>query len=509
MTKSGPTRGKSTSSRSASPQPLNDRSSDPLALDITAIAPLIRRKKLSPVELLESVIARIEKINPQLNAFITIAADSAREDARRAEREIRRGKYRGPLHGIPIPIKDNIATKGIRTTSGSKFLANHVPTDDAEVVTALREAGAIIFGKTNLHEFAYGTSTENPHYGSAHNPWDTTRIAGGSSGGSAVAVATGMGFASVGTDTGGSIRIPASLCGVVGLKPTYARVSTGGVTPLSRSLDHVGPLARSVEDAALLLEAIAPSSHPFRSPFRASGTRASQTRKWSAIASSALAASRPTKPTRVHFRLGWPREYFFARVDEEVERAIHAAVEAIEKRGARVEEISLPHIADSSEAGTVIALAEATEYHQSQNYFPAHASGYGEDVRQRLEQGANIRAVDYIQALAIRETVLRDFQAAFTQVDAIVAPSTPIPAPHLTQALVKIHGEEETTRSALVRLNRPANFTGLPAISIPCGQSKSSLPIGLQLIAPAWQESPLLQIAAQMQSTARLWPPNL
>jgi aspartyl-tRNA(Asn)/glutamyl-tRNA(Gln) amidotransferase subunit A len=461
-----------------------------LDLEIQAIAPLIRRRKVSPVDLLELILARVEKMNPKLNAFITLAPELARNDARRAGLEIRRGKYRGPLHGIPIPLKDNIATKGIRTTAGSKFLLDCIPAEDAAVVTALRNAGAIIFGKTNLHEFAYGTSTENPHFGAAHNPWDTSRIAGGSSGGSAVAVATGMGFASIGSDTGGSIRIPASLCGVVGLKPTFGRVSTRGVTPLSRSLDHVGPLAKSVEDAALLLEAISAPDHPFRSPFRGEKR-----------ATSSGAAPRRKSAPRVHFRLGWPREFYFVRVDAEVERAIHVAIEAIEKRGARVEEVSLPHIADSAEAGTVIALAEARQYHESQNYFPARSSDYGDDVRTRLEQGASIRAVDYLHALDARETILQDFDVAFQHVDAIIAPATPIPAPPLAQDRITIHGEEETVRSALVRMNRPANFTGHPAISIPCGLTKSGLPIGLQLIARHWNESTLLQIAAAIQNT--------
>ena len=227
---------------------------------------MLRRRKISPVELLDAVLERIERLNPELNAFITVAAEQARADARRAEREIARGKHRGPLHGIPLPLKDNIETQGIRTTAGSKILANFVPARDADVVTALRQAGAVIIGKTNLHEFAYGITNENPHYGPARNPWDRTRVSGGSSGGSAVALASGMGFGSAGTDTGGSIRIPSALCGIVGLKPTFGRVSVRGVIPLSVSLDHVGPLARSVDDVALLLAAISAKEHAFRAP---------------------------------------------------------------------------------------------------------------------------------------------------------------------------------------------------------------------------------------------------
>src|ERR1700683_2731289 len=238
-------------------------------LSIDDVAELLRTRKVSPVDLLESVLGRVEQINPKLNAFITVAADEARRDACQAQKEIQQKRYRGYLHGVPIPIKDNIKTRGIRTTAGSSILSNFVLSEDAEVVRALRRAGAIIFGKTNLHEFAYGITSENPHYGAVHNPWNVDHMAGGSSGGSAVAVASGMGFGSLGTDTGGSIRIPASLCGIVGPHATVRRVSTSGVIPLSKSLDHVGPITRTVSDAAAVLEAISKGKRRFRSPFRA------------------------------------------------------------------------------------------------------------------------------------------------------------------------------------------------------------------------------------------------
>ena len=451
-------------------------------LSIGDASALLRRRKISPVELLEAVLERIAKLNPELNAFITVAADLARADARRAEREIARGKFRGPLHGIPLPIKDNIETQGIRTTAGSKILANFIPPHDADVVAALREAGAVVIGKTNLHEFAYGITNENPHYGAARNPWDTTRVSGGSSGGSAVALASGLGFGSVGTDTGGSIRIPSALCGIVGLKPTFGRVSTRGVIPLSVSLDHVGPLARSVDDAALLLAAISAKEHPFRA--------------------AAAAGRRARKPRRSRVTLGWPREFFFERVDDEVLRAIEVAVKLLEKRGARVNQISLPHIADSADAGTQIALAEALNFHQNAGYYPARAADYGADVRTRLEQGANVRAADYLRALDSRARIAAEFDSAFEDVDAIVAPSAPIAAPPIGAPVVKIRGEEETVRSALVRFSRPANFTGHPAISIPCGFTTEGLPIGMQLIARHWNEAQLLEIASLYEAEA-------
>ncbi len=440
---------------------------------------MLRRRKISPVELLDAVLERIERLNPELNAFITVAAQQARADARRAEREIARGKYRGPLHGIPLPLKDNIETQGIRTTAGSKILADFVPTRDADVVSALRQAGAVIIGKTNLHEFAYGITNENPHYGPARNPWDRTRVSGGSSGGSAVALASGMGFGSVGTDTGGSIRIPSALCGIVGLKPTFGRVSVRGVIPLSVSLDHVGPLARSVDDVALLLAAISANEHAFRAP---------------------AAGGRGRKSRRLRVTLGWPRDFFFEKVDDEVARAIEAAVKLLEKRGARVRPISLPHITDSADAGTQIALAEALHYHQSVGFYPARAADYGADVRSRLELGGNVRAADYLRALDARAPIVAEFDAALADVDAIVAPPAPIAAPRIGESIVKIRGEEETVRSALVRVSRPANFTRHPAISIPCGFTEEGLPIGMQLIGRHWDEARLLEIGRFYES---------
>ena len=286
---------------------------------IAEAAAQLRRGKLSPVELTQSALSRMEKLNPRLNAFITITAERALRDAKAAEREMRRGKYRGPLHGVPITLKDNIWTRGVRTTAGSKILKDFVPTADAEVAKRLWNAGAVLLGKTNLHEFAYGITTENPHYGATRNPWNTECIPGGSSGGSAAAVATGMGFGSVGTDTGGSIRIPSALCGIVGLKPTFGRVSCDGIVPLAATLDHAGPIARTVADIAILLDAIAANEMPDGNFHQA------------------LRAGAGAKKRRAKLRLGWPREYFFERVDEEVKRAVEKAAREFEKMGARIE----------------------------------------------------------------------------------------------------------------------------------------------------------------------------
>ncbi len=427
----------------------------------------------------EAVLARVEERNPRLNAYITVLAARAREDARRAEHEIVRGRYRGPLHGVPISIKDNIWVRGVRCTAGSKILADFIPSEDATAARRLARAGAVLIGKTNLHEFAYGITSENPDYGPARNPWALDHIAGGSSGGSAAALAAGLCFASVGTDTGGSIRIPAALCGVVGLKPTFGRVSSYGVVPLARSLDHVGPLARTVGDVAILLRIIAG-----RDPLDPTSA-----------AKPVPDYPRALRGRRSRLRLGLPCEYFFERIDEQVKQAIEAAERVFAKLGAQIEEVSLPHLVDSLEPSTHIALAEARHFHETAGYFPAHAGEYGEDVRRLLDKGASVSAVHYLKALEARQAVLGDFKAAFDRVDAILAPTVPVPAPRLGETMLMVGGEQETVRSALIRLNRPGNFTGLPAISVPCGFTHDGLPIGLQLIGRAWDEARLLQIA--------------
>lgn len=444
---------------------------------IDEVTAQLRRRTISPVELTHDALARIEELGPKLNAFITVTAERALHDAKAAEREIRQGRNRGPLHGIPISFKDNIWTRGVRTTAGSKILRDFIPPADADVAKRLSKAGAILIGKTNLHEFAYGITTENPHYGATRNPWDTSRIPGGSSGGSAAALAAGIGFGSVGTDTGGSIRIPAALCGIVGLKPTFGRVSCGGIVPLAVTLDHAGPLARNVADIAVMLDAVKQTDEPEGHFHRALQRRATREKACPKL------------------RLGWPREYFFVRVDEEVKRAIEKAAEQFEKMGARIVEISLPHVEDSTEPSTQIALAEAREYHESQGYFPARAEDYGEDVRKRLEMGGAIRAVDYLKAQQVRERVREDFRAAFEHVDAIIAPTTPIAAPRLGERTAHIGRKAESVRGALVRMNRPANFTGFPVISVPCGFTRDALPIGMALHGPEWGERELLRIA--------------
>ncbi len=441
---------------------------------IEQLAPLLRRKKLSPVELVKMLLARIERLNPKLNAYLTVTAEQALAAARKAEAEILRGRWRGPLHGVPVSLKDNIWTRGVRTTAGSKILSDFIPDEDAAIVLRLRRAGAIVLGKTNLHEFAYGVTTNNPHFGPTRNPWGTACIPGGSSGGSAAAVAAGLCFASVGSDTGGSIRIPAALCGIVGLKPTFGLVSCRGVVPLAPSLDHVGPLARTVTDAAVLLSAL-----------------------------TGRKTDKVSRPRKRRLRLGWPREYFWEKLDDEVRRLAEAAARSFEREGASIEEVSLQRLHDSVEPSAQVALAEARHFHESAGYFPARAADYSQEVRKRLELGGEIRATNYLRALEVREQVRAEFDAALGRVDALLAPTVPLAAPRIGEERVRVGAEEESVRGALLRLNRPANFTGLPAISVPCGFTRAGLPVGLQIIGRAFDEADLLRIASIYEQAHR------
>ena len=457
---------------------------------IPEVARLYRQRKLSPVELTRFLLERINKLNAHLNAFITVSEELALQQAKRAESELvgKRGdksrRDRGPLHGIPISLKDNIYTAEVRTTAGSRVLRDFVALHDAPVVTALKEAGAVLLGKTNMHEFAYGTTSNNPHYGAVRNPWDVSRIAGGSSGGSAAALAAGLCYGSIGTDTGGSIRIPSSLCGVVGLKPGLGRVSTDDVVPLSPTLDFVGPLARSAEDAALLLEAI--------------GVRGKGERR---LRLGRVPSSRSRRP-----RLGVPQEFFLDVLSPEVERAFQSALRTLEKGGARLKEVFLPLLPETEDAGNQIAWAEATHYHQHAGWYPAHAEEYGEDVRKRLEKGTKVPAVAYLQALQLRDQFIAAFHVILQEeeLDALVVPTTPITATRVGEESVAIKGSIHPTRALLLRLNRPANLAGVPAISVPCGLTENGLPVGLQFIGAVTEELLLLELAYNFERACPL-----
>jgi len=447
---------------------------------IAEIGKLYRSRKLSPVELTQFFLDRIGRLNPRLNAYLTLNPEIALKDAKAAEAALCSKSQRkssrdlGPLHGIPISLKDNLYTAGLRTTGGSGFLRDFLPLQDAAVVTSLKNSGAILIGKTNLHEFAYGVTSNNPHFGPVRNPWDLDRIPGGSSGGSAAALAAGLCYGSIGTDTGGSIRIPASLCGVVGLKPGLGRVGAEGAIPLSTTLDFVGPMARTVADVALLFDAIANQEKTKR---------------------------RPRVPRGQHLRIGIPKHFFLDVVSPEIQQAFESSLVTLKKLGAKLKEVSLPYLKETEHAGNQIAWAEATHYHQQAGWYPLHAAEYGEDVRSRLEMGEKVSALEYLRALDLREKFIAGFHLALleNEVDALVTPTTPIAAPLIGEETISIAGKDHSTRALLLRLNRPANLGGIPAISVPCGLTPSGLPAGLQFLAGVNGESLLLDLASRFE----------
>ena len=446
---------------------------------IAELSPRIRRKEISPVEITRECLARIEKLNPGLHAFITVMVESALAEARLLEQEIARGGWRGPLHGIPIALKDLIDTAGARTTSASALHESRVPTIDAEVVRKLRRAGAVIVGKNNLHEFAYGGSSLVSHFGDVHNAWDRARIAGGSSGGSATAVAAGLCCASIGTDTAGSIREPAALCGCVGLKPTYGRVSSRGVIPLSWSLDHVGPLTRSVEDSAILLEGIAGYD-----PDDITSAEV-PVRDYVSV----------LKESPRNLRVGIPRGYFFEELDVEVSSAMEHAIMGIATLVAQVKEVRMEVPTDRT-----LQAAESYAYH-AENVRKS-PDFYQPETLRRIRTGEKVTAAEYIQRRSELEFARRSIGQLFADVDVLVTPTTPIPAP----TIVELKRNPDRLRPAelkLLRNTRPFNIWGLPAISVPCGFTQSGLPLGLQIAGPHWREDLVLRLAyAYEQATA-------
>ena len=444
---------------------------------MTELAPLIQRKEVSPVEVTQAYLDRIERLNDHYLAYLTVLRDEALAAARATEQEIVGGQYRGPLHGIPIALKDLFAVRGVRLTCGSKILADHRAESDATVVTRLNEAGTILLGKLNMHEFAWGGTSLNPHYGTPRNPWDLTRLPGGSSGGCAVATAAGLAMGTLGTDTGGSVRIPASLSGIVGLKPTYGRVSRFGVYPLSHSCDHVGPMVRTVADAAVLLQAIA--GPDLKDPTTSRATVPDYT--------SAL------REDIRGLRLGVPREYFFEDVESAVRDGITAAVQHLSSLGAVVEEVSIPSLPHVIASSTAIIGAEAYEVHAQT--LKTHSHHYGADVRSRLMLGACIQVAQYLKAQRFRTLLRQEMLDILGRVDALITPTTLMAASKIDELTVDIGGKEFGVAAHIARATRPFNMTGLPAISVPCGFTPAGLPIGLQIIGRPFEETLLLRVA--------------
>jgi aspartyl-tRNA(Asn)/glutamyl-tRNA(Gln) amidotransferase subunit A len=443
-------------------------------LDFSEASRAVQKKEVSPVELTQACLARIEKLNPKLNAFITVTDTAALEDARKAEAEIARGEWKGPLHGIPLAVKDLIKTAGVKTTAASAVLQENVPTADAEVIRRLKSAGAILLGKLNLHEFAYGGSGIIGHFGPARNPWNTAHVTGGSSSGSAAAVAACLCYGAIGTDTAGSIRLPAACCGITGLKPTYGLVSARGVIPLSWSLDHIGPMARTAADAALILQAIAAYD-----PQDIGSQKFPPVYYPSAIEESTAA-----------LRLGLARD-FWNEVDGEIKSVVDSAVSVLSKMTASAQEVDL-----STDTDRTLVRCEAYAYHQK--YLPANEKDYDPETLRRIRSGADVTAPQYIQAQRELLQQRRQILQIFERVDLILTPTTPMLAPTVEE----LQAEPDQLRNkemVMLRNTRPFNVYGLPCLSLNCGFSKSGLPIGLQIIGAPGAEGSLLALAHAYQ----------
>ncbi|MFH1016573.1 MAG: amidase [Pseudomonadota bacterium] len=426
---------------------------------IQELAPLIRSGQISPVELTRGCLERIEKLDPSLNAFITIAADAALVQARAAEKEITRGRYRGPLHGIPIGLKDVIDTAGLLTTAASGVYKDRIPTADAKVVRRVTEAGAVILGKQNLHEFAYGASSLVSSFGPVRNPWDTSRITGGSSGGSAAAVAVGLGFAAIGTDTAGSIRLPAAYCGVVGLKPTYGRVSSKGVIPLSPSLDHVGPITRTVGDALLVFQAIA----------------------------EPVPAMERSQTDIRDVRIGVPREHFFDQLDAEIASAVEVAIGILRPMVAEVRDVVLTVDEDRT-------LQKAESFMVHKEAVREKPSLYQPETLRRIRSGETISVTERQNALNSLNEQREHIREIFSRVDLLVTPTVSVP-PGVIEDLLHNPDALRPRELRMLRNTRPFNVWGIPAVSIPCGFTSNGLPIGLQIAGPLEREDLVLEVA--------------
>ena len=445
-------------------------------LSLSELSEQIRSRSVSSVEATRACLERIERLDPLLNSFITVTAESALEQARHRDAERAAGSLRGPLHGVPIALKDLILTRGIRTTSGSDVLRDWLPPYSATVADRLEAAGAVLLGKLNMHEFAFGATSINPHYGPVRNPHDPTRITGGSSGGSAAAVAAGLCYGALGSDTGGSIRCPAALCGIVGLKPTYGRVSRYGVLPLAWSLDHVGPMTRTVRDAALMLQAMA-GADP--------------------LDDTASSEPVPDYAAEVDagvqgLRIGVPVEFFWHPVDPRVRERVLAGIELLARAGAEIREISLSTLDMARAAQTLTIYAEAAAAHRAMLRESSHR--YGPTVRVRFACGLFVSGPDYLAAQQARRLVRRELARRFDEVDLIATPACPIPATRIDQKRVAVDGVEAPPQYFLVRNNGLFNLTGLPAVSVPCGLA-GGLPAGLQLAGRPWEEGTVLRAA--------------
>lgn len=453
-------------------------SSNPETWTLHSLSKALRRREVSPVEITLAYLRRVETFDRKINSFITVLPQQALKAARSAEKELLKGRSLGPLHGIPFAAKDLFFTRGIRTTCGSKILKDFVPAYNATVIERLQAAGATLLGKLNMHEFAYGTTSVNPHYGAVRNPWDRERVTGGSSGGSAAALASSFVPLTLGTDTGGSIRIPSALCGTAGLKPTFGRVSKYGVYPLCWMLDHPGPMTRSVVDLAMAMNVMAgldpldPSTSPAAVPDY-------------------------TRGLSDHLKgisIGIPETYYFDRLDPEVRVAVQSAIQVCKRLGATVKRISIPMLPEASIAAFLLLLAEGAA--TLEKWHRTRAKDLGADVRSRLNLGNAVTAAQYLKAQAIRRRIRENFRRALQKVNVIVTPQLPITAPKLNQGSLSWGREMEAVPSALTRFTRIYNLAGIPSLSILCGFSAAGLPIGLQIAGRPFDEKTVLRVGS-------------
>jgi aspartyl-tRNA(Asn)/glutamyl-tRNA(Gln) amidotransferase subunit A len=461
-------------------------------LGIDQVTRLIAERKLSVTELVKHQIERIKKLNPKLNAFITITPEIAFEKALQCEQQIREHRPIGPLHGVPISVKDIIFVRNVLCTAGSKIFASNISQYDATSVAKARQNGAVIVGKNNLHEFASGVTNLNPFFGAAKNPWDTNRMTGGSSGGSAVAVSAGMVFGAIGTDTSGSVRIPASLCGVVGLKPTFGRISRYGVIPLSKTLDHVGLLARSTLDVAMMMNAL--------SGFDPEDS-GSVDRPPEDFASKAI-------QQLPNVTLGVPNSYFLDVLDDEVRKCFRDFLQSVGNFAIFVKDIEISNIERIHNVWAAIRFAEAAAFHR--DWLRTKSNEYGEDVLRMLNRGRQFSAVEYIAAIEAKPIMEQSFLTALRNVDAMIVPTTPIVAPPIEAKSVNIDGMNYDIYSILSRLTLPFNVVGLPALTIPIGLSRDSMPIGAQIVGRPFEESLIFRLGHHFETKlGRFRPPHI
>lgn len=453
-----------------------------LSKTATQVARLIETKEVSPVEVTRALLDHAHELNDTVNAYISFRDDAALQEAQKAEDEIAAGQYKGPLHGIPMAIKDNIYIGGEVTTMASKIHRDFVSKDDSSVVKKLKEAGAVLTGKLNMHEYAWGIDNNSPHFGPVHNPWNLDKVPGGSSGGSGAAVASNTTFTTLGTDTAGSIRIPSAACGLVGLKPTHGRVAKYGCYPLAWSLDHIGPMSKSVEDAAATLQAIA--GFDPRDP---------------------TAVDVPVDDYRAALGgdpkglvIGVEEDYFFRDVHDPIEKLVRKQIDELVGRGAVLKTVTIPSLAYSEWAELATSLSEASAIHHSD--LLERPDDFGADIRFLFELGELFSSIDYLQAQQVRRQLKQDFTAALDEVDVLIAPTLPVLPPDIGSAVANLNGQEVDLIDNFIRFTGPGNLTGLPALTVPVGVEEG-LPVGLQIMGKAFDESTVLRVGAHIEET--------